>query len=73
MSVGSALGLVIPVGRPANQALEVGVNRLIALAAGVLEAFDIENMDATASIIDETSFLKFAGYWGAARIIETPG
>jgi hypothetical protein len=38
----------------------VGVNRLVALAAAVVEALNIEDMNATAAIIDETSFLKFS-------------
>ena len=43
----------------------------IAFAATVLEALDIENMDATAAIIDKTSLLEFARHQGHAAALHT--
>ena len=50
-SVASTLGLGLPIGRPTDQALEMGINRPVALAAAVPEALNIEDMDATLSLI----------------------
>ena len=45
------------------------VNCRIAFAATVLEALDIENMDATASVVDKASLLEFARYQGHAAAL----
>ena len=58
-----------PLGDQPIKRLEVRVNRPVAFAAAVLEAFNIEDMDATAAIIDETSFLKFASDQGDAAAL----
>ena len=40
------------------------VDRRIALAAGVLQSFDIEHLDATAPIPDQARILQFASHQG---------
>ena len=47
----------------------VAVDRLVAFAATILQAFDIEDMDASSAIIDEARFLQFAGYQGHAAAL----
>ena len=47
------------------------VDRVVAFATAVLEPFDIENMDASAAIIDETCFLKLASHEGDAAALHT--
>ena len=59
-----------PAGAPTiNQSLEMRINRPIAFAATVLEALDIENMDATASVVDKSGLLELARYQGHAAAL----
>lgn len=57
------------IGRPPDQAVEMPVDRCVAFAAALVEAFDIKDMDASPAIIDETYFLEFAGYQGDAAAL----
>lgn len=57
------------VGRPSNQTLEMRVDRRIALAAGVLQSFDIEDLNATAPIPDQARILQFASHQGDAAAL----
>jgi hypothetical protein len=61
----------LPIRGPTDQPLELRINRRIAFAATVLKALDIENMDASASVVDEASLLEFSRYQGYAAALHT--
>ena len=44
-------------------------DRRIALAAGVLQSFDVEHLDATAPIPDQARILQFASHQGDAAAL----
>ena len=58
-----------PLGDQPIKRLKMRVDRLVAFAATILQAFDIEDMDASSAIIDEARFLQFAGYKGHAAAL----
>ena len=63
--------MVVNIGTPSDQAMELPVDRRIAFAARLPERLYVENMNAPAPIVDQAGFLKFARYKGDAAALHT--
>ena len=63
--------MVVNIGAPADEPVELPVDRRIALAARLPQRLYVENMNAPAPIVDQASFLKFARHEGDAAALHT--
>jgi hypothetical protein len=54
--------VVVNIGIPADEAMELPVDRRVAFAARVPERLYVENMNTPAPIVDQAGFLKLARY-----------
>ena len=52
--------MVVNIGTPADEPMELPVDRRIAFAGRLPERLYVENMNAPAPIVDQAGFLKFA-------------